>query len=359
MKKRDIIRLIKNMEIINNSELLSLYEYCMHSDTALNNLKHLIKNNSELRTLYDKGKKAQQEYNDFKLNCNHPIRIRKGTEDDWDPFNRSYYSYKCKCIFCGHEILEKKSITNWIDSYYYNDCVYINDHNLGVWNYILNILLNKKDDDEIDFVKEFKKLNLDSGICEINDKKRIENNILIINDCEQDEDVNSKFIKKELSILKNLLKIDNLRIKIFSDCICSERKYRKNMYELCSKKDQFLFNENFDAVGQDFCTLEEELEGIKEMHIPVKLVINFSSHNYYDNNGNEVLIDKFIKNMFPNCTIINLKKSDLTKLNSKMIQELTNYIQNVVNSEFDYNQEDIKKFVKKYEMEKNGQITKG
>ena len=347
MKKRDIMRLIKNIKEIERSKLLPLYEYCSCDNDALNNLKYLIKNNSELKILYDKEKKAQQQYDDFKLNCNHPIRIKEGFEDDWDWFNQSYYSYTYRCIFCDHKIPGKKLDADWVESYYYNNCVYINDVNFDVWNYILNILLDKKDDEEIDFIKEFKKLNLDSRICEINDKKRIENNILIINVPEQSGDVNSEFIKKELDILKNLLKIDDLRIKIFSNRIYLKQYYRK---------EQFLLNKNITAVEQNYQNLYD-LKEEKNMHIPIKLVINFSPHIYFYSKGERIQINEFIKEMFPNCIIVNLNKSDLTKLNSKMIQELTDYVQNVVNSETAFNREDIKKFVKKYDMgEKYGQI---
>lgn len=172
-------------------------------DTLINKC---LKLKLKLKKQQHNGQKIYKAFCDSN-SCNHQVRqLKTKFDDDNDMFTAKYLEYDC--VFCGHSISANKSNKDWFSSHYYNNCVFIEDEQIDVYKLILKILQNKKDDENIDFVEEFKKLNLDSSICTIADKKQ-QTNIMIIDSIDKD-------IDNTLILLDYLSKFDGLGVRLFS-----------------------------------------------------------------------------------------------------------------------------------------------
>lgn len=337
MKKETIMKIIKfkieEEKTPNEDELIeSLNEgfsklYANDVDNIkIEQIEILIKKCLELKSKLKQQQRSGKEiYAQFlKSNsCNHQVRQLKTKIDDDDMFQAKYLEYDC--VFCGHSISANKSNQDWFYEHYYNNCVFIEDENIDIYKLILKILQNKKDDENIDFVEEFKKLNLDSSICKVADKKQ-QNNIMIIDSIDKD-------IDDTLILLDYLSKFDGIGVRIFSEKI--------------DKKKHTIFN-----IGYSFpkkmklknqYRIVDELKKDEQNHISYKLIINLADMEEYEveriippfllphnckNNTYKIEKPDYekIKEMFPQSTIVNIKEVNKETIESLLmtISELTN-----------------------------------
>lgn len=346
MKKEIIMKIIKfkieEEKTPNEDELIeSLNEgfsklYTNDVDNIkIEQIEILIKKCLELKSKLKKQQYSGKEiYKHFcKSNsCNHQVRQLKTKIDDDDWFSTKYLEYDC--VFCGHSISANKSNQDWFYERYYNNCVFIEDENIDVYKLILKILQNKKDDENIDFVEEFKKLNLDSSICTIADKKQ-QNNIMIIDSIDKD-------IDDTLILLDYLSKIDGIRVRLFS----------RKIY----RQDHTIFKIGYSfpkkmKLNDQYCIVDE-LEKDEQNHIPYKLIINLADmeeyeveriipacllpHNCKDNNTYKIEKPDFekIKEMFPNSII-----TDIKEINEETIKSLLTTINKLTNCSLNQDEE--------------------
>lgn len=316
MKKKEIIDVIKNIKTIQNSKLLPLYDHCSYDENIKKILKKVIEENKELNKQYEIDSKALQEYNNFKSSCkcNHDIRKKVYIEDDEDLFHQNYFY---ECVFCGHTIPIDSKNAGWYERHNYGKCVYFENNESNILDIILKILEDKDDDEEIDLVEEFKKLDIDQTICRINDDKRPENYIMIID--------NSMIAKEktplnEILLLDYLSKLDGVRVNLFSKSI----SYNKLKYGLLSNGG-YLYPKDMH-ISSDFYFPFNSLEKDKKNNIPYKIIINLSpTLTMYDITREEKInIDIVLKETFPNSSILTLPQ-----INDENLEEILNYIEKV------------------------------
>ena len=285
-------------------------------------MKKCLELKSKLKQQQRSGKEIYEQF--LKSNsCNHQVRQLKTKIQDDDMFPIKYLDYDC--VFCEHSIPANKSNKDWFYEHYYNNCVFIEDENINVYKLISKILEDKNDNDNINFVEEFKKLNLDSSMCTIIDKKQ-QNNIMIIDSFDKDMD-------NTLILLDYLSKIAGIRVRLFSRRI---DKQEHTIFEI-----GYSFPEKMKYQGQYH--IVDELRKDKEEHISYKLIINLSDMEEYEverpisplagsklYKKNTYKFEKpdfeQIKKMFPNSIMINIKEVNKETIESLLttISELTN-----------------------------------
>lgn len=307
--------------------------YSIYTDNKkIQQIEILIKKCLELKSKLEKQQRdGKNIYESFcKSNsCNHQVRQLK-TKIDEDDFPPTYLTYDC--VFCGHSISANKSNRNWFYEHYYNNCVFIENENINIYNLILKILQNKKDDENIDFVEEFKKLNLDSSICTIANKKQ-QNNIMIIDSIDKD-------IDDTLTLLDYLSKFDGIRVRLFSGKIDTKSP---TIFDV-----GYSFPKKMKLKGQ--YGIMEELKKDEQNHISYKLIINLADMEEYeleriipsfllphDCKDNTYKFEKpnyeKIKEMFPESTIINIKE-----INKETIESLLMTISKLKNCSLNQNE---------------------
>lgn len=241
--------------------------------------------------------------------CNHEVRLKHfGT----------FWSHST-CVFCDKRILSNDCI-NWEYSINRNKyCVnliakYQDDEdydnipdgytNEQVYEIINNILKDKKDDEEVDLVQEFKKLKLQN--CKINEEKKVnENYILIIGGS------NKQFIDDEVFLHKKGLKIGLDFVKYFSNFLNTKVELIDNSEILESEYLKKCFpRENYNLKFTNYDTIDELKEILLcQKEIPFKIVIDLSELYEYkvlnDNISKEVVTLK-LEEYFPNSHIIKI-----------------------------------------------------
>ncbi len=266
MKKREIVELIKNKTIIKNSKLLKLWNSFDYEQKEL--FQKFIAEYENVRKQLERDSKARESCNNFKTicTCNHQIREKVSIEDD-SFFGLSYYY---ECVFCRDTIPLNKENADWYDRHLYNNCVYLNNPKFDILDFILSLIQDKDDEDEIDFIEEFKTLEIYPSICTINDEMRPENYIMIIGDS---IDSKQSSPKNELMILNSLSKIEEIRVQILS-------KYKvtrfAQYYRECS------LPKNLCTSAYDYCWLDT-IEKDKYYKIPFKIIINLNPNLLYYN----------------------------------------------------------------------------
>ena len=307
MKKKEILEIIKNKKTIENSILLPLEHDCGRCcDQRL--FDKLIENYDELKKQYQEDIKAKQEYNKFRNShvCNHQIRQLVYDDESNDFSVESFY----ECVFCKHSIPKNKNQANWFQSDYYDNCVYVENEHFNVLDFLIDVLNLKDDLDEIDFIEEFKKLNLDSNIFTINDAKRCENYIMIIS---SSLDNISKISPNELIFLDKISHIIGIKVLLF---LSGAAKWNIPS-SLLSKSNIHLETDKF------------KLYEIEQKNISIKTIINLSPNLIFHNKTiykNVITITQKLKELFPTSQLINL-----TELNSQAIDEIATYIEKITN----------------------------
>ena len=342
MKKKEIIDFINNKNIIHNSKILPLYDCCSYNSDCEELFNELLKSHNDILIQYEKEKKAKLEFNKFISSniCNHQIR-NKVIDDDEQYWLDCEPTYCYQCLFCKHKIPIDIEYADWFQKHYYNDCVYLDMSSDKTFHIVLELLKNKQDNEEIDFVKEFQKLDLNNVI--INDKKRPDNYVMmlyqgnsIIND--------TRTYAKELILLSCLSKIKNIRFELISYLLTKNRLETLSWYANVHT-DKFInvleFPPNLKySYPEDLYAETGNITKVfNENHknnIDFKLIINITS---YLTEKNKLEINNELKKRYPNNTIINIERLDETK-----ITELCDYINYISNDNSD--NKDAKKLIK-------------
>ncbi len=320
MKKKEILHLINKINkmnnfIMNNSRLLTITRPFSDESMWFPNIPELkdefaiLKEEiKEVKSNVDKQKEILEE---TKNHCNHEIRL--------EYYGDIVSSYKC--AICGKTI-HPDNYFSWGDSINRNrHCVILPakeqidedgfsyELNNGyrkeqIISIILEILNYKNDEDEIDLIDEFKKLNLPNS--KIIDKKLIpEYYILIIDGSNHEHIGNNAYIYTPIYIpAVNFLKYFKNLLNIKIEFIASNDIL--DSYE-CTK----IRNENDGSIQfSEYHTLEELKELIKiSSKIPYKLVINASNLSTYKIVKSRIIRQKYNLNLcelFPNSHIIEI-----------------------------------------------------
>jgi len=324
MKKKEILEIIKNKKTIENSILLPLYHDCNRcSDQKLFN--KLIETYDDLKKQYQEDIKAKREYKEFQNShvCNHQIRYLEFEDEPDGLVAEAFY----QCIFCGHLIPRYKSQATWFQKRYYNNCIFIDEGYYKIFDFLIELLNSKDDNEEINFIEEFKNLNLDSCSFTINDYKNPEIYIMVISNTLENR---KRISKNELIFLERLDKIKGIEILFFLS--------GNNKYYLSS--DLLRSNNVF------FQTNKLHLFDVEE-NLPLKMIINLNPNLIIRDETiykKAITISEELKKMFPTSQIINL-----TELTSESIQEIITYIEQLINDSRQLDNDDneyVKKLVR-------------
>lgn len=326
MTKQLLLNLIEANEIINkNKNILSIINY--QSIEEIKNKKYWFPDIEELKDEFNILSKEIEESltkitnakNYIKnSNCNHEIRL-----EHYGLFGSHY-----KCIFCGKSIAGDNCV-NWEYSNNRNKysvslvAKYQEDDDYGYissgytqeqcYELIIDLIKEKKDDEEIDLIKEFKKLNLSN--CHINEEpKTRENYILIINGS------NKQFIDQESYLYKKGLPIGINFLKYFSDLLNTKVELLDNdlILDPEMKKNYSLNYIKYDTINE----LEKILA--KQKEIPFKLIIDISELYVYQIENNEFSKQQYNLNLnkyFPQSNMIKI-----ANLSRKHQEELLEYL---------------------------------
>lgn len=325
MKKKEILEIIKNKKTIENSILLPLEHDCNRcSDQRL--FDKLIETYDDLKKQYQEDIKAKQEYKEFQNShvCNHPIRQLVYDYESNEFSVESFY----ECVFCNHSIPKNKNHADWFQSNYYDNCVYVENDYFNILDFLIELLIFKDDFDEINFIEELKKLNLDSDVFTINDTKRSENFIMIISST---LDKGNKISPNELILIDKISQIKGIKILLF---LSGAAKW--------DIPSSLLSQSNIHLEPNKFKLYEAE-----QKNIPIKMIINLSPNLIFRDATiykKPITIIQELKELFPTSQLINL-----TELNSQAIEEITTYIEKFTKyfNQFDNNEnEHIKKLIK-------------
>lgn len=337
MTKTEILNLIEANRIINKNEaLLSIAKNKIFKNKTAEkeywfpNIEEL---KEEFNILTNEVKKSLEETNFYKKqiqnsNCNHQVRLKHYV------FLGGYST----CVFCGQSVTVD-NCTNWEysinrnkycvdliakyqddDDYDYISGDYTNEL---AYEIILNILKNKKDNEEIDLVQEFKKLNLKD--CIINEEQKVnENYILIISGS------NKHFIDNETYLFKKGLKTGLDFIKYFSSLLNTKIELIDNIEVLESIDFHQKFKDkNYNLKFVNYDTIEQLKENLSSQRkIPFKIIIDLSELYQYKINNNILTKEVYnlkLKEFFPNSNII--KIGNLSKRNKEELLQYLNTIQ--------------------------------
>ena len=337
MKKKDLLKLIEaKYKIINNEKLVEFTErsagnfnwYQKKEDdwfpkvNDLENEFNILK--KEVKLALKETKEAKDIIDNFE--CNHDVRL-------------NYYelfSNTSKCIFCD-EYIHGDNVCNWEYSKNRNKyCVILDDkiqfdsdgddyiidngYTINqVLEIILDIIKDKNDEDDIDLIQEFKKLNLIN--CKINyQKKSKENFILIISGSNKRFIDDESYIQKKgldfgLEIVDYFYGLLNTKIKLIDNTELLENK--KLQQKISSYNDNVKFT-NYDTI--------EELERILnyQKEVPFKLIIDLSELYNYKIENNSITKESYnikLNEAFPNSHIIKINN-----LSKKSLEELSNFL---------------------------------
>ena len=336
MKKLEILKLIDiNKTIDKNKALLSITKdknfgrKTLPKKYWLPNIKELQEEfnvlSKEIQNALDVTESCKKHLENSR--CDHLIRLKH-----YGLFWNHSRCVLCRdtifsdnCINFEYSINRNKYCVDLIakeqdnDDYDYSSLGYTNEQ---VYEIIMNILNNRNEDDEIDLVQEFKRLNLVN--CKINEEKKVnENYILIIGGS------NKQFIDDESYLYKKSIKIGLNFIDYFSELLNTKIELIDNREVLQEIKKIKSENHNLKFLTYD--TIDELKENLLEqIKIPFKLIIDFSDLYEYKICNNYVSKKTYnlrLNEYFPNSHIIkigNLIKGSLEEI-SEFLKNTQNY----------------------------------
>lgn len=313
MTKKEILKIIELKELILDSEKILSITKSNNFEISenrwfpnINDLKDEFENlKTEVKETLGSVKEAEEELSN--LNCSHKVRLRY----------RAGFQNSSECVFCGKHINgDNISNANTI----YNDinrnrkCVMLDGEFDDSWNFysgynlkevydiIKDILKNKSDNEEINFIEEFKKLNIKD--CEIDEREfKKEYYVLIIggsnkfylNDTEY---ITSKNSSDSAFITHFLCGIPNTKVELFE----SKQTYNSKKFN-----NDFPHKNILNVRLDEYETIDELNELIeKEKNVPFDLIIDITSLFEYNNKEiSEYNLN--LKQYFPNSRIINIK----------------------------------------------------
>lgn len=327
MKKKDILKIIESNEFINRNKKIN--------DFNKNNYNHLFPNIPSLeeefnilkQELSDKTAKLQEKKECLKkISCNHDVRFHyhAGWVND------------SKCIFCGKtingdNIINGNTIYNsvnrnrkcvMLDTEFLYEDSFGSDFVEGysekqIYDIIKDILKDKQDNEEINFIEEFKNLKLDN--CKINEQEfEKEYYVLVIGGS------NKHYVNQNQYITSDKL-LDSIDIAYFLSGIPKvklELLENNETYKSQKFKDFFPYEKTHNVLFETYkslCELNEKINS--EKHVPFDIIIDLSSLIQYDQIVTPYQLK--LKELFPNSYIINIlngeSKSELELL--KLLKE--------------------------------------
>jgi len=325
MTKKEILKIIEmELFIINNNKIMKIPEPYDNSNIRIDE-SMWFPNIPELKSDFDILKKEikkvigiideyRLELNKIKreITCNHTIR--------------EFYNYgfcnTSKCIFCnkiinGDNVKNGNTIYNDINRNkncvmiqmqdYDEDGHLINGYTIKqVYEIIKEILKDKQDDEGIDFIKEFKKLNL--KYCEI-DERPLEKEyyVLIIGGS------NKHYINEKQYIISDKL-LDSIEIAYY---LCGIPKVNvelienKEAYETQKFKKRFPYTNISNIKFENYSLVEELNKKIElEKNVPFDIIIDMSTlFEYKDEHIKPYNLN--LKEVFPNSYNIKIEKHGL------------------------------------------------
>lgn len=327
MKKKDLLKLIEaKQKIIDNKKLVDFIG--TRNDDKLFSEINVLKNEfnilkKELIDAREDTKQAKDVINSF--DCNHDVRLNKF----WLFGSTSY------CIFCDKGITSDNNC-NWEYSKSRNKyCVILDDRDQDdddgyymiedgytitkVFEIILDIIKDKEDEEEIDLIQEFKKLNLER--CVVNDQKKVkENYILIISGS------NKQYIDKQSFIHQKGLEVGLDFVDYFYGLLNTKVELIDNTEFLENKKLQQKISSYNDSIKfKSYDTIEELTRTLNyQKEVPFKIIIDLSELYNYKIENNSIVKEKSninLREIFPNSHIIKIEN-----LSKKGLEELSNFL---------------------------------
>ena len=334
MKKKDIINLInakriieKNYHLLKSIKTIDGYlpeeEWFPHNEKYQEQFNILKKEILEAIVETPKAKRIASS-----IKCNHEVRLTH-----WHILGSEY-----ECVICGKTV-SSDNLVNWFQSIYRNKhTVSFYDKNQKdeygykytvesgktkeeVINMILNVLAKYNDDDEIDLVDEFSKLNI-LGM-EINKEPRKEENyILIIGG------TNSLYLdpNKEIYARKDYKSITIDFLNYFSQLLNTkiaiiENKdtLKRNKFKEHKENYYYLKFYNYNTINE----LNNYISNLKS--ISFKVIIDLTDLYEYQINDNIISSKPYnlnLKELFPHSQIIKVQK-----LSSKSLKKLKELLQ--------------------------------
>lgn len=338
MKKSEILKLIDAKKIIKkNSALLSLTRDKMVKSLLIDK-EYWFPNIDELKEEFDVLREEVQSALDETATCKKNIQS-SGCKHEIRLKYFGLFGGDSRCIFCD-EIIAPNNCTSFEYSINRNKyCVDLiakyqvdedyNDVEDGytdedVYEIIIDILKDKEDDEEIDLVQEFKKLNLKK--CKINEEKKVtENYILIIGGS------NKQFVDDESYLYKKGLRVGIDFVRYFSSLLNTKVELIDNGETLESDDLKALSKDNYNIKLNSYNTTEE-LEKIllKQRKIPFKIIIDLTELYEYKVSDDAITKEPVtlkLDEYFPNSHIIRI--GNLSRMSLK---ELSNFLIKIQNS---------------------------
>ncbi len=303
MKKREIINLIDlNKKVLENEKYqnIVLPEFDEIED-ELDILKVEIEEGIAI------SKEALVEIK--KCNCNHSVRLNY-------PGCLGYSGGSSECVFCGksidgdcyvygntiyEDVNRNRYCVNFMGNYFYDDEMYVNDayDKSDVYEILLKILECKNDDDEIDFVQEIKKLNIEK--CQVDERRKEKiHYILIVGGSNKYSISEGHYITCDripisTNLTQILREIPGVRLEVFEN-----EDTIKDIEILKSRNTRFV----------SYKTIQELMNEInKEKNVPFDVIIDISSLYEYSVIDGTIISKKNdinLKEIFPNSYVIKI-----------------------------------------------------
>lgn len=337
MKKSEILKLIEaNKKIIKNSELLSITRDKVVKSLLIDK-EFWFPDIDELKEEFDVLREEVQSALDETISCKKYIQS-SGCKHEVRLKYFGLFGGDSRCIFCD-EIIAPNNCTSfeysinrnkycvdliakYQDDEDYNDVIdgYTDE---DVYEIIIDILKDKENDEEIDLVQEFKKLNLKK--CKINeDKKVTENYILIIGGS------NKQFVDDESYLYKKGLRVGIDFVKYFSSLLNTKVELIDNSETLESDDLKALTEDNYNIKLTNYNTTEElDKVLLKQRNIPFKIIIDLTELYEYKVSDDAITKESVtlkLDEYFPHSHIIRI--GNLSRMS---LEELSNFLRNIQN----------------------------
>ena len=372
MKKKELIDFFEAREAINNNnKILDFIEY-KEEDKWFPKIDDLQKDfdilKKELKERRNQTNEAYKIYNSFICNCKHEI----STYSSFYGMNRLEQKVRT-CLFCGKKIYED-SDKRWeesinINSRFVSFLYKYDSYNDGFDTYhfelkdayskddvislVKNVLLDKEDDDEIDLIEEFNKLDLVN--CDIVNKKiKPEYYVLIIGG------FNTEVISNNIEIYIDSKINTSDFFNYFSNLLHTKIHVIENQ--------DFIIDENNPNIKKHTYKNIEELKRClmwaSSDNVRFNLILDLSNLHTYHLINNQIYSYSYaldFKKLFPNVPVIRIRgvddnilidgdvlKDELLYLNKK--SECIYYHledENIVSDNFDDTCKKIRKILKK------------
>lgn len=319
MKKIDILNLIKAKKTIEkNQDLLSTIQDMIFSYTNYKPEEFWFPNIPELKEYFDilkiellTAKKETEEAEAIinKSGCEHEVRLSY----------HHLFSSSNICVLCGHNVSSDNTIS-------FKESNYRNKHTVTfsskyqenedgpyeiangktfeeVLTIINDILANFNDDDEVDLVEEFAKLNIKDATIN-QEKRKSENYILIIGGS------NREYLNQDTYLANDRHLNSTNFITYFSEVLNCKIAIIENKDILNNPQIKNVSKEHDKILFQEYSTLYTFQNAFHQVeNIPFKLIIDLSELYDYQIQGEKVIATPHelnLQGIFPNSHIIRI-----------------------------------------------------